>query len=421
MSLKIYFAKLKIILQAQIGVYFALSLLSLIYILWITSQSFFTFLTHKVAIDWVLMGLFALFMLTFILQSLLLQKKCYPLFLCRVLIVFLIGCQFARPLYKLMYIRMHEGGEAYAGPDEVLGSRLRPNLQNAKHWQILGKDTLYNICFSSDQFSRRIPDDGFMKTHPMNEHHPDKHALFFGCSFTFGQGIMYSSTFPYLFEASNPHYKSYNYGAGGYGPHQIALLFDKRVNTVNSESVKEPDGFALYTFIDDHLNRVYGSSIYLRWSPPTPLNVHVENDSLIVEEWPEKQLMKASFLNDMALLRFFDYAFYAPDTEDFYKRFADIINYTAKKYWKVKPGGRFYVGIYPGYSVFLNWTKYLNEKIIVLNVDAPADFAENPNKYMLYNDGHPSHNINVYYVNEITKQMQKYESGLGPLAPLEGE
>ena len=143
------------------------------------------------------------------------------------------------------------------------------------------------------------------------------------------------------------HYRSYNYGVSGFGPHQIALLFDKRVNTLNEEAVPEKNGFALYTYIDDHLNRVYGSSNYFRWVD-SPLNAYIENDSLVIKEWPKTHLMCVKVVNEVNIFLFFEIGLSHPSNGSFYKRFASIINYTAKKYWELNPDNHFYVSIYPG-------------------------------------------------------------------------
>ncbi|MDR0232833.1 MAG: hypothetical protein LBI82_12035, partial [Dysgonamonadaceae bacterium] len=323
------------------------------------------FAQEDIIVDWVTFSLIALFMFSFIIQSFLLQKKCYPLFLFRVLIVifliFQVGWRHINfaPSHQIF---TQETGDSYDEQDDLLGFRLSPNLHNAQLCrirQIMGNDTLCKICYSSDSLCRRISDDAFTEEYLVNQSHPGNHAVFLGCSFTFGDGLMYSSTFPYLFEELNPDYKSYNYGVPGFGPHQIALLFDDRVNTINEEAIPEKKGFALYTYIDDHLNRVYGGSIYLRWAPFLSRNhdVYIENDSLTIKKRSQAQLKFANFLNQTTLFRIFDVQFSYPKKETFYKRFASIINYTAKKYWELKPDNHFYVSIYPGYGIDLNWVQ----------------------------------------------------------------
>ena len=406
-TFKNYFRKLDGILKEQTTLYFGVLIVSGIFILRMAIAAFCT--ASGVRIDWVAFGCIALFVLSCVLQSLLLQKKCYPLFLVRVLMVSLLVFQIGYRVYNIPSHSLQTMGNPYLESDDCLGFRVIPNLHDVWRWQIVSKDTLYKVCYSTDNFSRRVPDDAFIKEHSKDKNHPDKHALFFGCSFTFGHGVMYSSTFPYLFETLNPDYKSYNYGMSGYGPHQIALLFDKRVNTINNEAIPEEKGFALYTYMDDHLNRVYGGSDYCRWVHSLPPNVYIENDSLVKKEWPQTRLLCYRFLYDINLFVNFKFTMDYPKKDSFYKRFAAIINYAAKKYWELYPENHFFVGIYPGYDTDLNWTQYLDEKIVALRMDTPPDYNDKSKYEVSRFDHHPSVASNSYYAEELTKLINEYE------------
>ena len=210
--------------------------------------------------------------------------------------------------------------------------------------------------------------------------------------------------------AVNPDYKSYNYGVMGFGTQQVALLFDPQINTINKETVPEEKGFAIYTYIDDHLNRVYGSSGYFRWASPISPNVYIENDSLVIKEWPKTQLIVAQLLNEINIFYCFNICHSYPKKDSFYKRFASIINYSAKKYWELKPGNHFFVSIYPGYGNDLNWTQYLDEKIVVLPVNPPSDY-DNDKKYKIHPvyEYHPTEVSNEYYVQELAKLISECE------------
>jgi len=409
--MKNYFNKLREILKGQSILYFLLLTISALFTFKIALSALFSH-NNKVAVDWVMMCLIALFVLSLILQSLLLQKRCYPLYVFRVLIVILFAFQLTGMIYNnTIREQYRDFGESYCEENDLFRFRLKKNLHNAWYGQTYRNDTLFKICFSIDSLSCRIPDDEFMEEYLKNSNHPDKHALFLGCSFTFGNGLTYSSTFPYLFEELNSDYKSYNYGIPGCGPSQIALLFDHRANVIKKESIKESDGFALYTYIDDHLNRVYGGSNFFRWSHSTlPPNIYVENDSLVLKKWSKAYLLYVNGLNRIALLRLFDIEINYPKTESFYKRFASIINYTAKKYWKLKPGNHFYVSVYPGYGMDLKWTQYLDEKIVVLLVEPPSDYDDKI-KYQVHPpyEFHPSKALNLYYVEELTRLINEYE------------
>ena len=401
--LKSYFFKLQEILKAQSISYFILIILSASFILLMANAAFYS--QSGIMVNWFVFGSISLFVASFILQSLLLREKCYPLFIFRVLIVILLVIQVGYRIQQ--YASAVHAIGTYTQRDTLLGHRIKPNLHNSWNGRTRRNDTIYNICFSSDSFSRRIPDDAFMEKYLMNPTHPNKHAMFFGCSFTFGEGLMYASTFPSLFESLNADYKSYNYGVPGYGPHQIALLFDKQINTINEEAVPEEKGFALYTYIDDHLNRVYGRNIYLRWNGDPSL-VFIENDSLSIKRWSSTPEWYFKLVNEVNIFKMFYIGAY-PKEEAFYKRFADIVNYIAKKYWELKPGNHFYVGIYPGYDKDLNWVQYLDGKIIVLRVEIPPDY-DNKSKYEVHRyDYHPSGAANAYYAEELTRLMNEYE------------
>ena len=403
-SLRNYFCQLKEILKAQCVSYFVLLALSAFFIL---GWTVYAFLTRQ---EWVVPGLLALFLFSFIFQHLFLRKKCYVLFLFKVLILIAFVIQISWNIYDQVQIHPHQNGQYFQlESTSPLGVSPQPNLRNNPIAFTIDKDTVNVVIISLDSARRRIPDDAFMEEYLANRHHPVKHAVFLGCSFTFGAGLMYSSTFPYLFEKLNPDYKSYNYGVVGFGPHQIALLFDKRVNIINESSISERDGFALYSYIDDHLNRVYGGSVYLSWAYYPP-NVFVENDSLIIRKWPLFQRLNSRILADVALLRYFDITINYPKSDDFYKRFADIINYTAKKYRELKPGNHFYVGIYPGQNKDLNWIQYLDEKIIVLKVTPPSDYDDKSKYQVNMYDHHPSKASNLYYAEELTRLISEYES-----------
>jgi hypothetical protein len=230
----------------------------------------------------------------------------------------------------------------------------------------------------------------------------NKHILLLGCSFTFGEGLPYHETIGYDFETALKKYNAYNYGIIGSGPHQFALLFKPGIDIINKTAVRQDSGFAIYTYVDDHLNRVYGGSRYLSYGSSSP-DVYVENNELIAKKRSGFAFWLNSYSNKSQLLQYFNVAATYPKSEDFYRRFAGIINYTASKYWALYPGNKFLVGLYPAFAQDTAWVKYLDKNIKVIPVPLPADYHQNPAKYhisMKY-DIHPSKYFNQYYVNYI--------------------
>ena len=178
----------------------------------------------------------------------------------------------------------------------------------------------------------------------------------------------------------------------------MSLIFHDGVNTLNNLKVREDEGFALYTYLDVHLDRVYGGS-----NIGNP-DVFIRNGELLLKKKSLVQKILLVYFGRSETLKYFNISFSYPGTESFYKRFADIINYSAQKYWEFKPEGDFYVGFYPGFfAKETAWTKYLDKKIKVLYIDSPPDYETNLEDYVIHPkvDRHPSKKLNTYYVNQI--------------------
>lgn len=337
-----------------------------------------------------------LFFATVILQFLFLIEKSYFIYLVRACLV--IGICFEAFFGKLnKNLEAKEATEIldrFTVNDPKLGFKFSENVCAAKAMLIYGDDTIYNVTYSSDAYGRRI-----IST---DTAHKSKHAIFLGCSYTFGHGLPERETIPFMFEKMRPTYESFNYGYEAYGPNQMAWQFSPSSNLINKNNIPQDSGIALYTYIDDHLCRVYGGSFYLQYCPTTP-EVYIRNDSLVIARRSKMQLLKAKVFNKIQTLKYFDFNSYYPDSDEFYKRFADILNYSARQYYQ-KFKGKFYVGIYPGNSV-LRWTKWLDASITLVKVPPPPDFKSNQKKYFISPkfDQHPSVFLNRYYVNYISK------------------
>jgi hypothetical protein len=343
------------------------------------------------------------FVLSFVVQSLLLLRKCYVLYIFRVILFFLIVSQITWVVRAKSRVEKRVEVNGINVKDPVLGFRIDRNIHGVYNTTFLGNDTVYHVRYSTDSLGRRISEDTLATDTIASM--DKEHALFLGCSYTFGEGLNYTSTVPFLFAQRNQDYQSYNYGNSGCGPHQMVLFFDEGANTINRSVIKESNGFAIYTFLEDHLNRVYGGSYYLSWANDTP-DTYIENGSLVVRDRSKMHLFLAYIINNVGLVRMFHIERNYPKTEIFYKRFADIISYMAKKYWEINPEGDFYIGVYPmAQTPDLAWTKLLNQRIKILQVDPPSDYFQDPDKYKIKHDGHPSGQLNAYYVEKITELM----------------
>ena len=134
--------------------------------------------------------------------------------------------------------------------DELLGYSPAPGINFGIRLVLEGRE-LYDVSYEVDQFGRRVT--------PINEGaDPTKFALFFGCSFTYGEGVEGNETIPARFAAQNPDFRPYNYAYGGYGPQQMLARLQE---TDIREEIVEEIGFAVFIYIDDHVRRAVGDYV----------------------------------------------------------------------------------------------------------------------------------------------------------------
>ncbi|MBI2432545.1 MAG: hypothetical protein HYV26_06720 [Candidatus Hydrogenedentes bacterium] len=112
-----------------------------------------------------------------------------------------------------------------------------------------GHETVYDVGYTFDEQHRR-------RSPLPPEAAPDQFALFFGDSFTFGQGVEDGETLPSQFAAAAPAYRPYNYGCGGYGPQNLWVQVHRKAFAAE---ITETRGIAVYTFIEPQLLRATGS------------------------------------------------------------------------------------------------------------------------------------------------------------------
>lgn len=134
-----------------------------------------------------------------------------------------------------------------------------------------GGVNVYRVRYTTDEYHRRIT--------PVER--PEERAcvaLFFGCSFTFGTGVNGGDTLPAQFGRTSDCFVPLNYGFSGYGPQ------DFWVQTQNPElpgQLPHTRGVAIYTFIDDHVNRLAGApDVVSTWGARLPWIVE-ENGQLV--------------------------------------------------------------------------------------------------------------------------------------------
>jgi len=115
--------------------------------------------------------------------------------------------------------------------------------------------------------SYRINDKGLRNSYPhlANEPLRDECVLFFGDSFTYGEGVEDAETMPAVVGAlAAERYTVYNFGYHGYGPHQMLATLE--TGLVDSTVMCSPK-IAVYQAIPYHVSRSAGLESWDRHGP----------------------------------------------------------------------------------------------------------------------------------------------------------
>lgn len=345
-----------------------------------------------------------------------LLRKYYGIYLVQVFLIFLIIVEVfaARRLDRISPVSYFHDKE-YRTVIEGMGSMPLPNIQKAREVKLFEKKTVYDVLYSTDSFRRRIPEDTGCWTRNRS-----RHAILLGCSFTFGYGLDYKNTLSSLIEETDTAFSAYNYGFSGLAPHQMALMFEPGMNIINRRTIPQRQGFMLYTFIGDHLERVYGGSSYLSWGYESP-DVSIVNGRLESKKRSRVRVMMSKFIEHSKTLSLFRVGFRYPHTDDYYRRFAGIVNYCAERYQTLFPGNRFYVGLFPENwgsdhekMYDLGWVPFLDSNVHLIRVPVPPDFEKMSPKYWIPNDGHPNRTMNSHYLRFVMDQVRRHESPQTP-------
>lgn len=179
-------------------------------------------------------------------------------------------------------------------------------------------------------------------------------AVFLGCSITFGVGVEDNETIPSQFAKYAPDYFPVNAGFSGYGLQHIWLQLTEEAFL---NKLPHKNGIVVYTFIDDHINRLKGTPAVLTgWNYPLPW---LESDDGSIQHrgtFADRDRLRYyiyRYLGRMHLYRFLASRFgHQPITEsddtDSLDLAADIIRDAARRLAELRPEMHLYVVLFPG-------------------------------------------------------------------------
>ena len=214
------------------------------------------------------LGLETFFVLLFISYKLKRHNFLKAFFFNLAIVVLLLGLAEAyftwlrAPIIKGEQIKIEEeylqGGDYYVS-DAVRGYAAGANVKKRVR-KSLGEKILYDVIYTNNGNGLRVaPHDLAERGEEGGKNY--ENAIFFGDSFTYGEGLNDHETLPYLFEEfSRGRYKVYNFGFHGYGPHQMLRIIE--TGLLEKIVIDQQPMVVIYEALIEHIERVSGKMIW---------------------------------------------------------------------------------------------------------------------------------------------------------------
>jgi len=281
----------------------------------------------------------------------------------------------------------HEGNytQEFFRPDDQLGYTVRPNAR-VESIKKSDEGVIYDVVYSIDAHHRRI-------TPVEQPEQRTRFLLFFGDSFTFGEGVADDETLPYHAAQLAPNYQPYNYGLSGYGPQQMLA---KLQSDALAQEIPQKEGIAIYVFIDGHVERALGSMyVYNAWGDQMPY---------YTLNWRGNLVRRGNFttgrpvistlysvLGKSEIASYFNVNI-PPDLKDRHYRFAARVIAEARNTFRAKfNSDNFYVVVYPDEGDYLEDLEphFKEVGLNILNYDERMKLDVDRN-LAIAGDGHPT-------------------------------
>jgi hypothetical protein len=146
--------------------------------------------------------------------------------------------------------KVYEGNYIGAGNlfdlDPDLGTRLLPEKDVSCRLKI-GDQVIWDVHYGTDEVGRRKTVTNDAASH---------YAIFFGCSYLFGEGALDDETIPSEFSKAAPRFQGYNYGVPGFGTQQMLAKLEQGKL---ADEITQSNGIVFYLYLPEtHESRVIG-------------------------------------------------------------------------------------------------------------------------------------------------------------------
>jgi hypothetical protein len=257
-------------------------------------------------------------------------------------------------------------------------------------------ELIFDQTYFSNEFLMRVP-----------LAHKEKrkfHAIFAGCSFTWGEGLEPKETFPWIFQESFKNVNAYNLGfiGGGLG---LSLRYDELFDY--KKGVKEDEGIFVYTFFFDHLDRFLATFRYLAWADQRQPYYEVEKNRPVFKGkigdqpiYKKFMMLRESGLEKSAITTQSTDGWSDKELRDF----ALSVKELARNYKIKYPKGKFYFVIHPK-DDFKDGERLIKELVLtkIKVLDPTKEYrlmlqdAKKTTSDMQFPDGHPNALFNRFF------------------------
>ena len=283
--------------------------------------------------------------------------------------------------------------------DPILG-RTQVKSTIAKHQLIQNQNFIYNVTYYSDEFGRRItPTDRPEKIR-------NNFLVLFGCSFTYGHGLEANETIPYYLGKELPDYYPLNYGIVGSAANLTVALLESRDL---KKEISQKNGIAIYSYIDNHLERIIGSNYWAYSQPSAPYyklkdgkaqrNGTFESGRPL-QTYIQKKLFESNYRKKFNI----GYPFFLTKSDR--ETVCGVMEQMKIEFLKQYPDSKFYINFLPGSGRDF---PYLSRCLKKRNVS----FIDTRNALNGYNvplsipiDGHPNANSNRIVTNALIQLLK---------------
>jgi len=301
--------------------------------------------------------------------------------------------------------------KGYHSTDEILGyAPIKTKTVSSIKYK--GDELLYQVRYT-------IGNNGLRISPPSESVNSDQCILFFGDSFTFGEGVEDYEAMPYLVGKLSK-VKTHNFGFHGYGPHQMLSALE---HGVVDRIVDCKPTVAIYQALVEHIARSAGLSTWDKHGPKYSLSNgtlkydgHFDDHSSMdrgdiisrVRVRAQAQIDKSFFYR-----KYFTNSRYSIHDRDV-ELFIEIINASRNKFMNSYPGSAFHVILWDASSDSPNhrYSKMVQEglqkKGISLHIisNILPNLSERRSAYQISPyDQHPNALAHTYIAQYVAKTI----------------